>query len=84
MNKLLLVNFVNLLTNLLMILIFARVILSWVPRGLPRIKKFLFDVTEPLLAPLRKIIPAPGGIMDLSPIVAYLLLYLIQIGVSYL
>ncbi|MDD5693389.1 MAG: YggT family protein [Patescibacteria group bacterium] len=84
MNKIFIVNFVNILTNILMILIFARVILSWVPSGFPRVRKFLFDVTEPLLAPIRKIIPPIGGVMDLSPIIAYLLLYLIQIGISYI
>ena len=84
MNKLLILNFVNLLTNILMLLIFARVILSWIPSGLPRTRKFIYDVTEPILAPLRKIIPPLGGLMDLSPIVAYLLLYLIQIGIGYI
>lgn len=65
-----------------MILIFIRVILSWVPSGIHNFRKFIYDVTEPILAPIRKIIPPLGGMIDLSPIIAYILLYLIQIAVS--
>lgn len=84
MNKVYIVNFVNLLTNIFMVLIFARVILSWIPKGVPRLRKFVFDTTEPLLGPIRKIIPPIGGALDLSPIIAYLLLYLIQVLVAYI
>lgn len=82
MNKLFFINFVNLLTNILMVLIFARVIFSWIPNGIPSIRKFVFEVTEPFLAPIRKVIPPVGGVLDLSPIIAYLLLYLLQILVG--
>lgn len=82
MNKELLINFVNLLTNILMLLIFVRVILSWVPGKLERLRQFTYDTTEPLLGPMRKLIPPVGGVMDLTPIIAYLLLILIQELVS--
>lgn len=84
MSKLFVINFVNLLTNIFMVLIFVRVILSWIPNGIPRIRRFVFEITEPLLAPIRKAIPPIGGALDLSPIIAYLLMYLIQVLVSYI
>jgi YggT family protein len=78
MNKELIINFVNILTNIYMVLIFIRVILSWIPSGANILRKFIFDATEPVLAPIRKVIPPLGGVVDLSPIIAYLLLFLIQ------
>jgi YggT family protein len=59
------------------ILIFARVILSWVIRDpYNPIYRFLLGITEPLLGPIRSIIPNMG--LDFSPIVAYLLLNILQ------
>ena len=59
---------------------FARVIFSWVqafgariPDALMPVYKFLHDVTEPVLAPFRRIIP-PVGMFDISFIVVLLIL----------
>jgi len=79
MNYQLIINFVNLFTNILMILILVRVVLSWIPSGIPKFRKVIDDITEPILAPIRKIVPPVGGVMDLSPIIAYVLLYLLQV-----
>jgi YggT family protein len=38
---------------------------------------FLFKVTEPVLAPIRKLLPDLGGV-DISPIVALVVVYFIQ------
>ena len=46
-----------------------------------RLMRFLVDITEPLLAPLRRMIP-PVGRFDISPIVAFLILYLFQAAVA--
>jgi YggT family protein len=46
-----------------------------------RIMRFLIDVTEPLLGPLRRVIP-PLGMFDISPIVAFLILWLFQAAVA--
>ena len=46
-----------------------------------RIMKFLVDTTEPLLGPLRRMIP-PLGRMDISPIVAFLILWLFQAAIA--
>ena len=82
MTKVFIVNFINLLTNIYIGLIFIRVIFSWFPKKAPRFQRFIYDATEPILGPIRKTIPPLGGAFDLSPIVAYLLLYLIQILVE--
>jgi len=58
-------------------LILARVVLSWVnPRPRNEILVMVIRVTEPVLAPLRMLIPLRG--IDLSPIVAFLLIRLLM------
>jgi len=50
------------------IVLFARAILSWIPPSpgaVATISRVLFDITEPVLAPMRRIIP-PTGVIDLS------------------
>lgn len=70
--------FVDLLFNVLTLAIFARVLLSWFPMaaGNP-IAQILFDVTEPILGPLRRIIPS-FGMIDISPLVALFLLQMLR------
>lgn len=76
MAKALLLNFLFLFSNVYFVLIFLRIILSFVPIGLPRLRLFVYNVTEPVLGPIRKIIPPLGGVLDLSPIIFYLVLEL--------
>jgi YggT family protein len=72
------VKFVELLFNILTFAILARVLLSWFPSSSEnKIASFLFDITEPILGPLRKIIP-PIGMIDLSPFIAMVLLQVLQ------
>ena len=71
-------NFLNLLLQILLIAIFVRVLLTWLPIDQSnRIVRILFDVTEPVLAPFRRVIPRIG-MFDLSPIAAMLIIQLIQ------
>jgi len=74
----LLIYFVNLFFTLLSVAILARVLLSWV-RVSPYhpAVELLYRITEPILAPLRRVIP-PVGMMDISPIIAMFLLQIIQ------
>ena len=74
----LLVSTIDLLFTLLSLAILARVLLSWV-RVSPYhpAVQLLFQITEPILAPLRRFIP-PVGMMDISPIIAMFLLQIIQ------
>ena len=59
-------------------LIIARILLSWfrVDPYNPIIR-FLYDITEPILAPIRNLLP-PSGMMDLSPLVALVILFVIR------
>jgi len=74
--------FINVLAWSLMVAIFVRVIISWVPNlKLPfGLGDFVWNVSEPILGPIRRAIPFLGGI-DLSPFIAFLL---IQITTSLL
>ncbi len=57
-------------------LILARVLASWIVRDPNnQIYHFLFSITEPVLGPIRRIMPSMG--LDLSPIIAYFLLNLL-------
>lgn len=68
------VNFLQLLAFVLWILIIARVVVSWVaPRGGGGVVAFIYQATEPILAPIRRFVPPTGGI-DWAPLIALLLL----------
>jgi len=70
-------DFIRLVCQVLTIAIVLRAILSWFsPRPTNVLAVILFRVTEPLLAPLRRIIPR-AGMIDFTPLVAILLLQLI-------
>ncbi len=53
-------------------------ILSWIPNAQPLLYSLLTQVTEPMLRPIRKIVPLLGG-MDLSPIVILVVAQVIEI-----
>lgn len=73
-----LVLFVSLLFRALNYAIFGRVILSWIdPFGNWLVTRIIRDITEPILAPIRRVLPTIG-MMDFSPIVAILLLQLLE------
>ena len=64
---------INLIFNILYILILARVILSWVrpdpyhPTWGP-IVRFIVQATDPIMEPVRRLMPPMGG-LDFSPII---------------
>ena len=70
--------FVYLLVYALTTAIFLRAIFSWfVPPGSDNvIMRFLREITEPILAPIRRIMPSMG-MLDLSPFVAMILLQVV-------
>ena len=71
--------FVQVFFGAFTIAIFTRVILSWVQTRLPfGINEFVFAVTEPILGPIRRMLPAAAG-MDFSPLIALIAIqYLIE------
>ena len=69
---------IDLIFTLLWLAILGRVIISWVrPQGGDPISNFLIQVTEPILQPIRKVVP-PLGMFDLTPMIALILLSVIQ------
>ena len=69
-----------LLTIYLVILI-ARAILSWFPVNpnspIASINRILLDITEPIMAPVRRVIP-PAGMFDMSFLVVFLVLLVLR------
>ena len=69
------------LIGLYTFVIFVRIILSWFPINpsgpLGQVTRLLFQVTEPVLGPARRIIPSIGPI-DISPIVVVIALGFVQ------
>ena len=73
------------LLQLYLIVMFARIILSWFPvnpgSGLATVYGFLYSITEPVLGPIRRVIPplGAGGMgIDLSPIVVFFGITILQ------
>ena len=75
---------IGLLVNIYFFALLAMIILSWVAPGSnhPAIY-LLFQITEPVMAPFRKALPAMGG-MDFSPILLFILINIIQIGLRHM
>ena len=73
-----LINILYTLLTVLWIAIFARAIVSWFPidQGGP-IVRALDAITEPVLEPLRRVVPRVG-LFDITPMVAILLIIVIQ------
>jgi YggT family protein len=70
------------LLSIYTLLIIIRIIFMWAAISYTnRLMRFLVDVTEPLLGPLRRMIP-PLGWLDISPIVAFFILLLLQAAVA--
>ena len=69
-----LVTFIQMLVTLFWVLLIARVLLSWTnPMGGGGLTAFIYQATEPILAPIRRLLPPTSGI-DWSPLIAMLLL----------
>ena len=68
--------------SIYILLIIIRIVFSWGRVSYSnRVMRFLVNVTEPLLGPLRRLIP-PLGMIDISPIAAFLILYLFQQAIA--
>jgi YggT family protein len=79
-------NYVDALFLVYLILLFARILLSWIPRlpynpVLRSVVDFIHQVTDPYLNLFRRILPPVGGggfALDLSPIIAIIVLYIVR------
>lgn len=74
----------GLLVNIYFFALLGMIILSWVAAGSrhPAIY-LLYQITEPVMAPFRKVLPPMGG-LDLSPILVFVLINIIQIALRHL
>ena len=80
------IGLLQLLISLYILLIIVRALLSWFsPQrhggAVAQVDRVVILATEPLLGPLRRVLPRPGGSsmpIDLSPMVAVLLLALLR------
>jgi YggT family protein len=63
------------------LLIFIRIVFSWGVSPVNPLMRFLLMITEPVLAPFRRLIPTLG-MFDISPIVVLLLLDLFQKAIA--
>jgi YggT family protein len=61
--------FFQLLVVVVWLLVIGRVLISWInPRYEGPVARFLFDTTEPLIAPIRRILPQ-NGMVDWAPLI---------------
>ena len=58
----------------------ARALVSWIPNLDPYhpAVQMLYRVTEPVLEPIRKIVPPLGGVMDISIIIAFFAIMVLE------
>jgi YggT family protein len=79
-------NYVDALFLVYMIIIFVRILLSWIPRipynpVLSAVVNFVHEVTNPYLNLFRRVLPPVGGggfALDLSPIIAIIVLIIVR------
>ena len=70
------------LVSIYIMFVFVRIILSYTTLGYGnRVMRFLMNVTEPLMAPLRRIVPTVG-MFDISPLVAFIILWILQMAIA--
>ena len=66
--------FLGLILVILWLLVLGRVLMSWVdPAGRTQLGGFLIQATEPLLAPVRRVLP-PSGMFDFSSFLVLVIL----------
>lgn len=77
-----LANFLRFMLIALWLLILARVFLSWVdPGGRSRLGAFIIQTTEPILGPVRRLLPQTG-MFDFSPLIVLLVLGVLMRAVA--
>ena len=71
-------NFIVFLAGALNLAIFARIIISWLPIDRDNaVVRILYEITEPIIGPIRRVLPAMGG-LDFSPMIALILIRVAQ------
>jgi YggT family protein len=69
----------HLVLNVYIWVLIARAIISWVnPDPFNPIVRFLYRITEPVLRPVRNLLPLRGLGLDLSPMIVLLIIYVLD------
>lgn len=75
--------YIDTLTEIYTYMIIAYVLLSWLPAARDSfIGEFLGKLVEPYLSVFRRFIPAIGGMIDISPIIALIALRFVGEGIK--
>jgi YggT family protein len=75
---------IGLLVNIYFFALLAMIILSWVAPGSNHPAVYLLhQITEPVMAPVRSLLPSMGG-LDLSPILIFILINVVQIALRHM
>lgn len=85
----LLITIIQWIINLITLAIFARVILSFSslilrpphPQWLINLDNFVISITEPVMAPIRRMLPNTGG-LDFTPMVVLVILFIIRLALN--
>ena len=77
MSVTILAQLIRLMANLLIALIFIWAILSWILPPYHPVREALDRIVEPMLAPIRRVVPLAGTI-DISPVILWILIELIS------
>jgi len=77
MSLLLVAQLISLVANILTILVFVWVIASWILAPYHPVRETLDRIVEPLLAPIRRLMPQTGP-MDFSPMILIILIFLLE------
>lgn len=73
-----LANLLSYLLQAMSLLIIGRALTSWFdPQMKSTIGRFLFNVTEPIIGPIRRVVPS-FGMIDISPIIALIFIQVLQ------
>lgn len=72
-----LIDLISLVFTLLWLLVLAHVIVSWVLNPWHAIRRTIDSIVDPMLAPIRRVMPQTGGI-DFSPLVLLIVLDIIR------
>jgi YggT family protein len=76
--QVMLITLINLLYYTLLVLVLARVVMSFTNISpYHPISQFIYQATEPIMAPVRRLLPAMGG-FDFSPIVVLIAAQLLR------
>ena len=70
---------VGMILSIFSFILVVRILMSWFnPDPYNEIVRTLYKITDPVLVPLRRIIPLQFGMIDFSPMIAFLLIHFLQ------